>query len=606
MFGEDVHVTGEPVLALSVGPNTRPAVFVSGSGTDTLTFRYVVQEGDVDEDGVSIAASALTGGVIASAGGDPVTRTFEAVPAQSGHKVDAPLPATVILAVRITSTPADGDTYQGDEPIDVAVTFDAEVHVTGQPVVTVSVGGESRDAAFVSGSGTDTLMFRYVVQAGDVDEDGVSIAASALTGGVVASAGGDPVTRTFEAVPAQSGHKVDAPLPATVILAVHITSTPADGDTYQADEPIDVAVTFDAEVHVTGQPVVTVSVGGESRDAAFVSGSGTDTLMFRYVVQEGDVDEDGVSIAASALTGGVIASAGGDPVTRTFEAVPAQSGHKVDAPLPATVILAVRITSTPADGDTYQADEPIDVAVTFDAEVHVTGQPVVTVSVGGESRDAAFVSGSGTDTLTFRYVVQEGDVDEDGVSIAASALTGGVIASAGGDPVTRTFEAVPAQSGHKVDAPLPATVILAVRFTSTPADGDTYQADEPIEVAVTFDAEVHVTDQPVVTVSVGGESRDAAFVSGSGTDTLTFRYVVQEGDVDEDGVSIAASALTGGVIASAGGDPVTRTFEAVPAQSAHKVDALRPVAVSVIHCHHARAGRYIPGGRTHRDHRDLR
>ena len=526
-FTELVHVTGEPVLILSIGANSRSAGFVSGSGTAVLLFRYTVQTGDLDDDGISIATDALREGEITRATGGTVSTRLPALPAQAGHKVDG-LVAPRVSSVDIVSLPESGGTYRAGEAIEVDIVFGEDVHVTGEPVLALSVGPNTRPAVFVSGSGTDTLTFRYVVQEGDVDEDGVSIAASALTGGVIASAGGDPVTRTFEAVPAQSGHKVDAPLPATVILAVRITSTPADGDTYQADEPIDVAVTFDAEVHVTGQPVVTVSVGGESRDAAFVSGSGTDTLTFRYVVQEGDVDEDGVSIAASALTGGVIASAGGDPVTRTFEAVPAQSGHKVDAPLPATVILAVRFTSTPADGDTYQADEPIEAAVTFDAEVHVTGQPVVTVSVGGESRAAAFVSGSGTDTLTFRYVVQEGDVDEDGVSIAASALAGGVIASAGGDPVTRTFEAVPAQSGHKVDAPLPATVILAVRFTSTPADGDTYQADEPIEAAVTFDAEVHVTGQPVVTVSVGGESRDAAFVSGSGTDTLTFRYVVQE------------------------------------------------------------------------------
>ena len=206
----------------------------------------------------------------------------------------------------------------------------------------------------------------------------------------------------------------------------------------------------------------------------------------------------------------------------------------------------------------------------------------------------------------FRYVVQAGDVDEDGVSIAASALTGGVIASASGDPVTRTFEAVPAQSGHKVDAPLPATVISEVHITSTPADGDTYQAEEPIEVAVTFDAEVHVTGQPAVAVSVGGESRDAAFVSGSGTDMLTFRYVVQQGDVDKDGISIAASALTGGVIASASGDPARRIFDAVPAQPRHKVDALGPVTVSVIIATTPAQDDTYRGRRTHRDHRDLR
>ena len=584
-FGEDVHVTGELVLALSVGPNTRAAVFVSGSGTDTLMFRYVVQAGDVDEDGVSIAASALTGGVIASASGDPAGRIFEAVPAQSGHKVDATRPSTVITEVRITSTPADGDTYQADEPIEVAVTFDAEVHVTGQPVVTVSVGGESRDAAFVSGSGTDTLTFRYVVQAGDVDEDGVSIAASALTGGVIASASGDPAGRIFEAVPAQSGHKVDAPLPATVILAVRITSTPADGDTYQADEPIEAAVTFDAEVHVTGQPVVTVSVGGESRDAAFVSGSGTDTLTFRYVVQEGDVDEDGVSIAASALTGGVIASASGDPVTRTFEAVPAQSAHKVDALRP--VAVSVIIATTPAQGDTYRAGEHIEITVTFDEEVHVTGKPVLTVSVGQESRQASFVSGSGTETLTFRYSVRQGDLDEDGISIAANTLTGGVIEDARGNAAERAFAAVGASDGHRVDATRsPAAGVTDVRLSSRPETARTYTADEPVEVTVTFDRTVHVTGNPLLTISVGGRSRSAAFASGSGTRSLLFRYVIQADDVDEDGISIAANALSGGAIEDDDGRAVNRAFSAIAAQREHRVGPeivvnLEPLALSV-------------------------
>ena len=64
-----VHVTGDPILQLSIGGNTRDAAFTTGSGTSTLHFRYTVQAGDLDEDGISIASGALQGGEITSASG---------------------------------------------------------------------------------------------------------------------------------------------------------------------------------------------------------------------------------------------------------------------------------------------------------------------------------------------------------------------------------------------------------------------------------------------------------------------------------------------------------------------------------------------------------
>ena len=85
-----MHVAGgsdEPVLALSIGAASRPAAFAGGSGTRNLLFEYTVVEGDHDGDGISIAANALTGGTIQDDSGNPVDRTFAAVPAQSDHRV---------------------------------------------------------------------------------------------------------------------------------------------------------------------------------------------------------------------------------------------------------------------------------------------------------------------------------------------------------------------------------------------------------------------------------------------------------------------------------------------------------------------------------------
>ena len=52
-FGEPVFVTGTPILRVKVGTQDRDAIYVSGSGTSKLQFRYTIVAGDVDADGLS-------------------------------------------------------------------------------------------------------------------------------------------------------------------------------------------------------------------------------------------------------------------------------------------------------------------------------------------------------------------------------------------------------------------------------------------------------------------------------------------------------------------------------------------------------------------------
>ena len=596
-FDEVVHVTSpdptaEPrvlVLALAVGGGSRAADFVGGSGTRSLRFRYSVQIGDLDEDGISIGADALMGGSIADSAGNPVVRHIQAVPEQQNHKVDAGgAQGPAVTAVQIVSRPQSGDTYGTGENIRLEVRFEEEVHVTGEPLLVLSIGASSRDATFVSGSGTESLTFRYTVREHDLDEDGISIAPNALRGGTIEDSVGNPAERGFRALPADRRHRVRGL--GSIDATVQIVSAPRSGDTYGLGEDIVIAITFAGVVHVTGDPVLLVSLGGNVHSAVLVTGSGTGTLRFRYTVQAGDRDEDGISVGSGALEGGEITSGTGGLVRVSFQSLPAQPGHKVDG-LVAPRVQDVQIVSSPASGDTYGPGEEIDVAVVFDEAVHVTGSPALSVSVGGNTRAAAFLAGSGTETLTFRYTVQEGDIDEDGISVAANALSGGAIAGASGDPVSPVFEGIAAQSGHKVDAARPR--VSEVHVVSTPAREDTYRIGEAIEVAVTFDDIVHVTGGPVLTLSVGGGSQQAGLVSGSGTETLLFRYTVREDDLDDDGISVAANALTGGVIEDGHGNAVDRTFAALPAAAGHKVDAARPT-VSEVHRFDSCAGGHLP------------
>ena len=115
------------------------------------------------------------------------------------------------------------------------------------------------------------------------------------------------------------------------------TDDPKDGtaDTYGLGEKIRITATFDEDVTVTGDPVVNVEVGSNSRPAAYVSGTGTMELVFEYTVVAADSDSDGIEIAANALglNSGTIKDSDSHDADITHDALAAQGGHKVDGSL---------------------------------------------------------------------------------------------------------------------------------------------------------------------------------------------------------------------------------------------------------------------------------
>jgi len=125
---------------------------------------------------------------------------------------------------------------------------------------------------------------------------------------------------------------IDATAPTVSTIA--FSSSPAVGDTFAAAENIDVTVTFNEAVIVVttgGTPAVTVTVGASAKTAAYVSGSGTTALVFRYTIQSGDADADGISISANqlALNSGTIKDAAGNNATLTHSAVTTDANRKV-------------------------------------------------------------------------------------------------------------------------------------------------------------------------------------------------------------------------------------------------------------------------------------
>ena len=80
-----------------------------------------------------------------------------------------------LMGREVQSSPAVGDTYRLDEPIEIALQFSAKVAVQGAPWLNLAIGEGLGRAEYVYGSGTDTLVFRHVVQAGDRDTNGFQV-----------------------------------------------------------------------------------------------------------------------------------------------------------------------------------------------------------------------------------------------------------------------------------------------------------------------------------------------------------------------------------------------------------------------------------------------
>ncbi|MEG5064016.1 DUF4347 domain-containing protein, partial [Microcoleus sp. B3-A4] len=87
------------------------------------------------------------------------------------------------------------------------------------------------------------------------------------------------------------------------------------------------------------------------------------------------------------------------------------------------------VSAATADG-TYGIGTNIDITVNFSQIVNVTGTPQL--SLAGVNPVANYLSGSGSNTLTFRYAVAAGDIspDLDYVSTTALSLSGGTIKNA--------------------------------------------------------------------------------------------------------------------------------------------------------------------------------
>ena len=267
------------------------------------------------------------------------------------------------------------------------------------------------------------------------------------------------------------------------VSGVSITSSPASGDTYELAEQIEVLVTFDQGVNVTGRPQLALTIGATTRQATYyLIQNNFRSIGFRYAVQSSDSDSDGIGTGASALTlnGGTIKIRGGTTDATLglgTHAIANSANHKVDGSLETAPTVSGVNLAGPVSGDTFELAETMEIFVGFDREVNVTGTPQLALNIGTTTRQMEYAWTFGTE-IYFHYVVQPSDRDSDGVSIGANALTlnGGTIKIKGGTENATLglgTHAVANSTNHKVDGSQEtAPTVSSVSIWSRPVAGD--------------------------------------------------------------------------------------------------------------------------------------
>jgi hypothetical protein len=539
-----VTVTGTPVIPLTIDSGAKNAVYDSGSGTTTLKFKYTIVVADSDADGIEIGDINLSGGTITFQYNGTTTNVATALPAIT-QEILIDNTAPTITGVTL---PTNG-TYLYAKNMQFILEFSESVYVTGTPRIAMTIGATTRYATYHSGSGTENLIFKYAIQATDIDSNGIAVTSPIeLNSGTILDYAGNAATLTF--VPGSTAAiLVEGDVP-------YVTSvTPPSDGTYTPGETLDVRLIFTENVTVTGVPRVPIIIGVTQVWANYVSGSGTSNILFRYTVVPGDVDTNGaqISIAWDNNSGTATIRDAGAKDALTTILPPSTPDVIIDAVLP-----TVTSITAPAN-DTYIYNEELFFTLTFNDQVNVTGSPRLTLTVGATTRYATYSSGSGTTSLIFRYQVPSGDLDLDGIALGSTIdLNGGSIQNTeltNADTDITIPLALISLTSVLVDAVVPT--ISSVTLDT--ANG--VYSSGTIQLTVNFSEAVTITSSPTIALNIGGTSRNATCSNQASVTSTTCSYTLAN-ELDLDGVTMTAAVAGGSIVDATGNSLSTNTFSA--------------------------------------------
>nr|WP_295871317.1 Ig-like domain-containing protein [uncultured Chitinophaga sp.] len=513
-MSEPVTANAAAQIIVFIGTAAVPATLTGGMGTVALEFSCTVQDGLMDMDGIALGA-VLSGTVIDMAG-NAADRTLNNIGNTSGVFVNTQHPTVSVTTTAVSPV---------RQSFPVTITFSEAVNGFATSGVRVTNG--------TAGTLQTTDNITYTTTITPAADGAVTVQVPA--GAAVNVGRNDNI--------ASNTLSLQAKITAPVVTRV---SVPANGY-YTTGQSLDFKVAMSELVNVTGAPSLTLTVGTKTVQAIYTGGTGTDTLQFGYTVQNGDMDMNGIALGTAIQpNSGTLKDATGNDANLTLNNTGNTSGVFVNTQRPSVVI------STTAASPVRQ---PFPMTVTFSEEVSGFAANGITTS------NAVISQLQTTDNITYTVLVTP---SADGAVILF--VPAGIARSIAGNDNQ-------ASNTLMLTADVTAPVVTRV---NVPANGY-YKAGQSLDFKVAMSEQVEVTGAPSLTLTVGTKAVQAIYTGGTGTDTLQFRYTVQQGDMDADGISVAnVIALNGGALKDAAGNNAAPALHQMPATNGILVKTNRP------------------------------
>ena len=458
--------------------------------------------------------------------------------------IDGVLPTVT----NITSDKTDG-TYGVGEQIAVTATFSEAVTLSGGDfVITMETGATDRTITISAISNATTAVGTYTVQAGDVSAD--------LTAGSVSTTG----QIKDAALNVMNDFTIGANLAATKALVIettpptvsNISSDKANG-TYGVDEAINIIVTFDEAVTMSGagaklSVVLETGATDATIDINTISNATTATGVYTVAV---DHTTAGAKLEAKSpltLAGTIKDQAGNEIVTLAIpngQNLDDLKNIKIDAEYPTIT----NVTSDKAN-DTYKIGDVIDLDLTFSEEVTLANGTLDLVLNHGNAANATVsVTGFGpATTATTNYTVVESDevavLDHNSIALDGTAT----LKDAGGNQ-PQVWTAATKLSANKTGIAIDGVRPTITKINST-SPAAYYKVGDVIPVKITFSENVSTTAANIIkaTLETGAVNADAILTYGAvdNADNTTQNYTVRLNDFN------ASLNVNGPIVVTAG------------------------------------------------------
>jgi hypothetical protein len=352
-LNEQVDVNGSaPILLLSNGGD---ATYIGAihAATDTLDFSYATL-GPVTSDLRAVALTLPNGAVVVEASG--VNQLAQVFDEDLGVAVARPRVVSSSVTLNGVTVPAGGS-FAAGQTVTIVLNLSGVVTVAGQAPTLLLNNGEHATYTGPSNTTTSTLTFSYTPATGgtiDLRAEGVATP----VGSAVLDASGTPPLGQF-----------DQDLRVSVVPGISAVDLSGPGE-LDAPQTLTIGVTFTEGMFEAGSPpVLELSDGGR---ATYVSGAGTDRLVFSYApaigqhtadlqivgFQNAPVDQFGLQ-AGGNLNRDLRISVGGlPPVVTGFTAALDPADHAVF-----TISFNKSVTGVTASAFRFETGSPADAAI---------------------------------------------------------------------------------------------------------------------------------------------------------------------------------------------------------------------------------------------------